>query len=363
MRTCRISRLLAVLMAGVVLVGCSARVPSDVPAVDALVRLYDQRAGVWPTTGWWNSANALTALTNYMIESGDHRYTWVVQNTYAKKINAEQGKFVNAYIDDTGWWALAWIRAYDLTGDRQYLATAQHDVDFMWRNHDSTCGGGLWWTTGHGYKNAIANELFVKASAQLSTRLGDAGGKYLTNAVSVWNWFESSGMLTDRQLVLDGLGNANCGANGTVWTYNQGVVLGALVELAAATGDQDYLMRARAIADASTSSDELHVDEVLTEPCEQKGCDINGPSFKGIYVRNLGELNRILDDHPYTDYLAQQATSAHDSDRTAGDEYGLHWAGPVEHVSAASQQSAVDLLVAAQPVDDGTTTPDAGATP
>jgi hypothetical protein len=80
MRACRISRLLAVLMAGAVLVGCTAQVPSDVPAVDALVRLYDQGAGVWPTTGWWNSANALTSLTNYMIESGDHRYTWVLDN-------------------------------------------------------------------------------------------------------------------------------------------------------------------------------------------------------------------------------------------------------------------------------------------
>jgi predicted alpha-1,6-mannanase (GH76 family) len=352
MRACRISRLLAALMAGAVLAGCSAQVPSDVPAVDALIRLYDQGSGVWPTTGWWNSANALTALTDYMIESGDHRYTWVVQNTYAKKINADQGNFINNYVDDTGWWALAWIRAYDLTGDRRYLTTAQRDVDFMWRNHDNTCGGGLWWTTGHGYKNAIANELFIKAAAELSTRLGNAGSTYLTNAVSVWQWFSATGMITGEQLVQDGLGRANCGSTGTTWTYNQGVVLGALVELAAATGDQSYLTRARTMADASTTSEQLNVDGVLTEPCEQNGCDINGPSFKGIYVRNLGALNRVLDDHPYSDYLEKQATTAHDNNRGSGDEYGLHWAGPVQYVSAASQQSAVDLLVAAQPISD-----------
>lgn len=363
MRACRISRLLAVVMTGVVLVGCSAQVPSDVPAVDALVRFYDQGAGVWPTTGWWNSANALTSLTNYMIESGDHRYAWVVQNTYAKKLNADQGNFINNYVDDTGWWALAWIRAYDLTGDRRYLNTAQRDVDFMWRNHDDTCGGGLWWTTSHGYKNAIANELFIEAAAQLSTRLGNGGEKYLTDAVSVWSWFDSAGMITDDQLVQDGLGLANCGSTGTIWTYNQGVVLGGLVALAAATGDQSYLSRARTLADASTASEQLHVDGVLTESCEQNGCDINGPSFKGIYVRNLGELNRVLEDHPYTDYLAKQATTAHDHNRDSADEYGLHWAGPVDHVSAASQQSAVDLLVAAQPISDGKAATSAGATP
>ena len=362
MRACRISRLLAVLMAGAVLAGCSARVPSDVPAVDALVRLYDQGSGVWPTTGWWNSANALTALTDYMIFSGDHRYTWVVQNTYAKKINADQGNFINSYVDDTGWWALAWIRAYDLTGDRRYLTTAQRGVDFMWRNHDNTCGGGLWWTTSHSYKNAIANELFIQAAAQLSSRLNSGGEKYLADAVTVWQWFDSTGMITDQQLVQDGLRRANCSSTGTVWTYNQGVILGALVELAAATGDQGYLTRARTLADASTGADQLTVDGVLTESCEENGCDINGPSFKGIYVRNLGELNRVLDDHPYTDYLAKQATTAHDNDRDSADQYGLHWAGPVEHVSAASQQSAVDLLVAAQPIDDDGAATSSGVT-
>ncbi len=350
MQTRRASRLLALLTAGAVLVGCSAQAPSEVPAVDALVSLYDQSSGVWPTTGWWNSANALTALTDYMIDSGDHRYSWVLANTYTKKRNAEQGNFINAYVDDTGWWALAWIRAYDLTGNQLYLATARQGVDFMWSNHDDVCGGGLWWTTNHQYKNAIANELFVKASTELATRLGKTGQPYLDHAIAVWQWFEQSGLINADRLVSDGLDRRSCTSTGTVWTYNQGVLLGALVDLADATGDQSYLDRARALADASTKSHELNIDGVLTEPCEQNGCDINGPSFKGIYVRNLGELNKALKDHPYTHYLVGQANIAHKHDRNSTNEYGLHWAGPVQDVSAASQQSAVDLLLAAQPV-------------
>lgn len=90
-------------------------------------------------------------------------------------------------------------------------------------------------------------------------------------------------------------------------------------------------------------------------PCEQNGCDVNGPSFKGIYVRNLGELDRALDDHPYNDYLVEQASIAYDHDRTADNEYGLHWAGPIRGISGATQQSAVDLLVAAQPFEDSKT--------
>ena len=142
MRGGRSSRMSALLIAGVVVVGCGAQAPSDQPAVDTLVRSYDERSGVWPTTGWWNSANALIALTDYMIVSGDHRYVWVVENTFTKKRNAARGDFTNDFIDDTGWWALAWISAYDLTGDTRYLQTAQRDVDFMWSYHDDVCGGG-----------------------------------------------------------------------------------------------------------------------------------------------------------------------------------------------------------------------------
>jgi predicted alpha-1,6-mannanase (GH76 family) len=358
MRTGRPSRLLAVLLAGAVLIGCGAQAPSEEPAVDTLVGFYDLRSGVWPTTGWWNSANALTALTNYMVLSGDHRYVWVVENTFTKKKLAARGDFINDFTDDTGWWALAWISAYDLTGDARYLQTAQRDVDFMWSNHDDVCGGGLWWTVNRKYKNAISNELFVQAAAELAHRLGEGGQVYLERAVTVWDWFEASGMINEDLLVNDGLDAATCRNNGdTTWTYNQGVLLGGLVALARGTGDDAYLERARELADASTTSEALHIDGVLTEPCEQSGCDVNGPSFKGIYVRNLGELNRALDDHPYSDYLIDQASTAYENNRTQDNQYGLHWAGPIRNVSGATQQSAVDLLVAAQPIDDSSQTP------
>jgi len=103
----------------------------------------------------------------------------LLENTYTKKRNAAQGNFINDFTDDTGWWALAWIRAYDLTGDNRYLNTARRGVDFMWSNHDDVCRGGLWWTVNRGYKNATSNELFVKAAAELAQRLGTGGTVYL----------------------------------------------------------------------------------------------------------------------------------------------------------------------------------------
>jgi len=51
-------------------------------------------------------------------------------------------------------------------------------------------------------------------------------------------------MINGQDLINDGLDNASCQNNGAqTWTYNQGVVLGALVELNRATGDTTLLKK------------------------------------------------------------------------------------------------------------------------
>ncbi|HEX3814192.1 MAG TPA: glycoside hydrolase family 76 protein [Mycobacteriales bacterium] len=318
-------------------------------AVDALIKLYNPTTGLFNTTGWWNSANALTGVIDYAQATGDHRYDWIIANTYEKNLTAQAGNFTNDYIDDTGWWALAWIRAYDLTHDKRYLQTAQVDVDYMWSYHDSTCGGGLWWSTAKTYKNAVTNELFIKASAELHNRIhGDT--TYLDRSVSNWKWFQASGMINSDHMINDGLDNTTCkNNNGTTWSYNQGVILGGLNDLYAATHDHGYLTQAKALADASTRSTVLNPKGVLTEPCEATDCGGDGPTFKGVYVRNLGELNKTLKSSSYQSYLQRQGGVAWLRDRNPYNQYGVHWAGPVASISAATQASAVDAQVAAYP--------------
>lgn len=319
----------------------------DRGAVDALMSLYDRRTGLWRGTGWWNSANALTSLIDYMRATHDRRYRWVVANTYDRDRSAKTGDFTNGFLDDTGWWALAWIRAYDLTHRPRYLQTARVDVDHMWSYHDNRCGGGVWWSTAKSYKNAITNELFIKAGAELHNRIrGDR--TYLRESLATWRWFRRSGMINARHLVNDGLDAGSCTNNhGTPWSYNQGVVLGGLVDLARATHDRRYLRQAVALADASTGASSLNSHGILTEPCEATDCGADGPSFKGIYVRNLGELAHAASSRTYRADLRRDAASAHDHDRTPYHQYGVHWAGPRGPITGATQQSAVDLMVAA----------------
>ena len=100
---------------------------------------------------------------------------------------------------DQGWWALAWIKAYDLTGDKKFLTAAETIFQNNTKGWDTVCGGGTYWQKNHNgpdgapsYKNAIANELFLAIAAALYLRLKDE--TYLKRANDEWTWFQKSGL-------------------------------------------------------------------------------------------------------------------------------------------------------------------------
>lgn len=304
--------------------------------------------GLWTTTGWWNAANCIEAIENAIVANNGQNYLSVITNTFS--LNSS-GNFLNNYYDDEGWWALAWIRAYDLTGDVRYLNMAKTIfTDLLLLGWDSTCGGGLWWSKDRTYKNAIPNELFLQVAIRLHQRTpGDAGaGSYLDWATHEWTWFKASGMINAQNLINDGL-TTNCVNNGqTTWTYNQGVILGGLTDLYKSTGDTNYLTQAIAIADAATST-LVNANGVLLEPCECGGGDV--PQFKGIFIRNLAYLYDVNRKPSYFNLIFKSAHSVWFNDRNVTNQFGQKWAGPLDSVDAARQSSAlIPISALAEPV-------------
>ena len=50
--------------------------------ITALQRWYHPATGLWQGTGWWNSANALTAVIRYTKLTGDGRHAGVIATTF-----------------------------------------------------------------------------------------------------------------------------------------------------------------------------------------------------------------------------------------------------------------------------------------
>lgn len=316
--------------------------------IQTLQQWYLSSSGLYASpSGWWNSANSITVLSNYERVSGDTSYYSVIANTFTAA-QGSHANFVNSFYDDDGWWALAWIDAYDVTGNPAYLSMAETIFTAITGGWDSTCGGGVWWNTSRTYKNAIPNELFLSIAAKLANRTsGRASAFYLNWAQQEWTWFKNSGMINAQNLINDGLNSSNpnaCTNNGaTTWSYNQGVILGGLVELYRADNDPTLLPQAEAIANAAIAH--LTQNGILTDPGSMSGGD--APQFKGIFLRNLMALYVADPDPRYQAFADANAKSIVASDQGPSCEFGALWQGPFDSADATRQTSALDALIAA----------------
>ena len=317
----------------------------------ALHKWYETSTGLWQSTGWWNAANALTAVARYTRCTGDRTYEGIIQTTFTAA-QRQHANFINNYYDDNGWWALAWIEAYDLTQESRYLQAAQTIFTANTAAWDPVCGGGLWWNTAKNYKNAIVNELFLTLAAQLHQRTpGDRN--YLTWAQRASDWLSRCGVINSSHLINDGL-TLGCANNGqTTWTYNQGVILGGLAALYQISGDGAYLVEGQAIADATlaalVSPPSAPHPGILVEPCEltPAGCSGDAVQFKGIFMRYLTDFWRATGQSSYQDFIVSNATSIWNNNRNASNQFGSRWTGPFDQADAGRQSSALDGLNAA----------------
>lgn len=358
---------------------------------------YNKNTGLWDNA-WWNSGNALTTLADWAKlrpnEAESLKISDVIHNTWtqAQNVNVFTTKtlksngmtttedcvdgvgpacgaaaaaaaagndekvearafrnFLNNFYDDEGWWALGLIHAYDYTHRQEYLDSAVRIFNDMQGGGNTNCNGGIYWSKDRKYVNAIANELYLSVAASLANRIPADKARYTGIAETQWRWFAASGMINSQNMINDGL-NDQCKNNAQqTWTYNQGVVLGGLVELFKATGNRDYVNRANTLAAASMKK-LVNGNGILVEGCENNGdhCGGDGAQFKGVYARNLRYLYEVAPSADIKNFLTRNADSIWDKDRDGNNnKLGVAWAGPFYSPIGNAHSSAMDALVGA----------------
>jgi predicted alpha-1,6-mannanase (GH76 family) len=241
--------------------------------------------------------------------------------------------FVNNYYDDMAWLALATHRLDKLAEEtrrpgrgRNARVRASLTLQF-----DAACtadlGGGAFWSKDRDFKNTPA----TAPVALFFARTGSTG-----KAQALLDWLDATLFDPDQGLYLDGARLNPAGevvVERAVYTYNQGPVLGALLE----QGGDANLARAAVVVDA--------VDRLLTVPapaaapsavggrvlrCEGTG---DGGLFTGILCRYLALAAADTRLSPRT-----RSTAA----RLVASTAEAFWAGrrPAEAGEAAGKQGA-----------------------
>ncbi|WP_447004821.1 glycoside hydrolase family 76 protein [Saccharothrix isguenensis] len=189
--------------------------------------------------------------------------------------------WTNDYYDDVAWLGLALLRADREAGlaKPKAVAAIADRLRAGWTDHG---GGGIWWKRNDDFKNVPANG----PAAILFARLGDRAD--LGRARSIVDWIENCLVDDETGLVWDGLHVHPDGSvrevEKNVYTYCQGVLLGACVEL----GSARYRDAAARIVDA--------VDEHLTTDGVLRGHGGgDGGLFSGILTRYLAQAALRLD--------------------------------------------------------------------
>src|SRR6202034_835730 len=146
--SCRAARRIYSVLTLCALLGASGLDASQTTRADAgmaaLQNLYNNSTGLFETpAGWWQDANALETTVDYMARTGNALYAQDISTTFNDN---RANNFLDNYYDDEGWWAIAWIKSYDFTGNTDYLNMAKTifaDMAAAW--DPSTCSGGIWW--------------------------------------------------------------------------------------------------------------------------------------------------------------------------------------------------------------------------
>ena len=295
---------------------------------------------------WWQAHGLDLALDGYQrtkVLDYITRMQQLQQGTKTKNGNT----YLNNYYDDMAWQALANLRAFQITQDPSYKATAAllwTDLKTGWNTNQ---GGGIAWRKNQlDYKNTPANAPVAILAARLYQL--DKNPDDLAWATKIYAWQKQNLVDATTGAVWDGINRQGNGQVDKTWlySYNQGVYLGAGLELYRATQQSTYLDDANRTAAYVLNDSQLSPGGILKD---EGGGD--GGLFKGILARYLAQLAtepavNAATRAKYVSYLKFNAESLY-SKGTRRPQYlfNTSWtAQPGSTVDGSTQMSGVMMF-------------------
>lgn len=248
---------------------------------------------------WWEAQSFDLVLDHYQRTRSprDHK---IIEQAYYGFLKAYPNYLQNDYNDDIGWWANYLARAYQLTGEKKFLATSKKMFNFILGYEDSTFGGGIWWKNTETGPNAD-NEKNVATNgtaAMTATRLYRITGQrhYLNTATRLFSFLKDNYYHNGR--IVDRIRNGQPIFQD--WTYDYGQFANAAFQLYRLTGKREYYLLADKTYDYSIKN--VAQDGIL--PAEG---NYDAGGFKGIYVRDLAEFAQKTHSFKYSRFLQNNA--------------------------------------------------------
>lgn len=251
-----------ILLVSIFTISCSAITTSQLEAsLMYLHNNFNNSTALYNTTGWWNSASIQDTMLDAVVYFRNKKVVtatnWdaltkkTIDITYRKYVSSS---FINNSYVDGGWWALAWLKAYDVYKNDSYLQVAKTIFLDMTRGWDlSVCGGGLWVDRQKTGKNAIVNELMLALATRLYVRTNET--VFYDWFTKLHSWFFHSNMINADWLINEGLNTGDpkaCTNNrGTTWIHIQGVILSGLIDMAKIQKNNAMIALGEKIIDAT----------------------------------------------------------------------------------------------------------------
>jgi hypothetical protein len=221
--------------------------------------------------------------------------------TYPGNVDPKQ----HVYFDDNGWFEIAFLDAYQATGDARFLHDAETAYDFIADKGWNPNGGGFWWETLH--RHITSEPLAAEIDTGLRLYEITRRSSYLTSAERWLAWAAAHSWNVAEHLY------QRSPTDPTTMDYVEGPMIGAQLELCAIRHLKGPCAAAESLARASAATFGTDLDWT--------------PAADALYLRYMLQLYAADHNPEWYNLARRNADDALQLARSADGLFFKQWGG------------------------------------